>query len=44
MPVGYLINELPFVGCYWMAASTLLAFARVTSTRRAHGWWWGWPR
>jgi acetyl esterase/lipase len=25
---GYLINELPFVGCYWMAASTLLAFAQ----------------
>jgi acetyl esterase/lipase len=25
---GYLVNELPFVGLYWLAASTLLAFVQ----------------
>ena len=27
-PFGYLLNELPFVGFYWLLASTLLAFGQ----------------
>ena len=42
--MGLLLNEVPIVGFYWLLIWTCQAFVRGTSTRRAAGRRWGWPR